>query len=241
MMKSPVAQYAVITANYWAFTLTDGALRMLVILYFHQLGFSPLNIALLFVLYELFGVITNLWGGWLGTKIGLNVTMQMGLTLQIVALAMLLVDTSLLTAFYVMVSQALSGIAKDLNKMSAKSTIKTLISDDQQLYRWVTLLTGSKNALKGVGFFLGGVLLAWLGFADTILSMVVMLSLILLASICLLNKRIGSTRYKAKFTDIFSNNANISIDLFILLFIQKRRCFKDKFCCFYVFHWWRNR
>lgn len=210
MMKSPVAQYAVITANYWAFTLTDGALRMLVILYFHQLGFSPLNIALLFVLYELFGVITNLWGGWLGARIGLNITMQVGLALQIIALTMLLVDTSLLTAFYVMVSQALSGIAKDLNKMSAKSTIKTLINDNQQLYRWVALLTGSKNALKGVGFFLGGILLAWLGFKGTIISMVIMLTVTLLASLCLLNKRIGSSQYKAKFTDVFSSNANIN-------------------------------
>jgi len=210
MMKSPVAQYAVITANYWAFTLTDGALRMLVILYFHQLGFSPLNIALLFVLYELFGVITNLWGGWLGARIGLNITMQVGLALQIIALAMLLVDTSLLTAFYVMVSQALSGVAKDLNKMSAKSTIKTLISNNQQLYRWVALLTGSKNALKGVGFFLGGVLLAWIGFKGTIISMVVMLTVTLLASLCLLRKRIGSSQYKAKFTDVFSSNANIN-------------------------------
>ena len=31
---------------YWAFTLTDGALRMLVVLHFHQLGYSPLEIAM---------------------------------------------------------------------------------------------------------------------------------------------------------------------------------------------------
>ncbi|MFT6221724.1 MAG: putative MFS family arabinose efflux permease, partial [Candidatus Endobugula sp.] len=126
-LSSPIGQYAVVTANYWAFTLTDGALRMLVVLYFHQLGFSPLHIAMLFVLYELFGVITNLWGGWIGARLGLHITMQAGLALQIIALMMLLVDTSMLTAVYVMITQALSGIAKDLNKMSAKSAIKTLV------------------------------------------------------------------------------------------------------------------
>jgi len=133
-LSSPTGQYAVITANYWGFTLTDGALRMLVVLYFHQLGYSPLTIAMLFVLYELFGVITNLWGGWLGAKLGLNVTMQMGLGLQIIALGMLLVDTSYLTAVYVMLSHVLTGIAKDLNKMSAKSTIKVLTTDKTRVY-----------------------------------------------------------------------------------------------------------
>ena len=126
MLQSSVGQYAVITVNYWAFTLTDGALRMLVILYFYQLGYSPFTIALLFILYELLGVITNGWGGWLGAKLGLNITMQCGLGLQIIALTMLLADPSALTPWYVMLSQALSGAAKDLNKMSAKSTIKNV-------------------------------------------------------------------------------------------------------------------
>ena len=130
-IKSPTAQYIIVTLNYWAFTLTDGALRMLVVLFFHGLGFSPLEIAGLFLLYEFFGVVTNLLGGWLATAIGLTITMQLGLTLQIIALCMLLVDSSMLTVAYVMVAQALSGIAKDLNKMSAKTSIKSLVPDDE--------------------------------------------------------------------------------------------------------------
>ena len=115
-LTAPVRQYLVVTGNYWAFTLTDGALRMLVVLYFHQLGYDALQIAMLFVLYELFGVITNLVGGYLGARLGLNRTMNLGLLLQILALAMLLVPDSQLTVLWVMSAQALSGIAKDLNK-----------------------------------------------------------------------------------------------------------------------------
>ena len=118
-----IRQYAIVTGNYWAFTLTDGALRMLVVLHFHQLGYSPLQIAALFLFYEIFGVITNLFGGYLGARIGLNRTMNIGLALQVIALVMLAVPTQLLSIPLVMSAQALSGIAKDLNKMSAKSSI----------------------------------------------------------------------------------------------------------------------
>jgi MFS family permease len=150
-LSPEIKQYLLITANYWAFTLTDGALRMLVVLHFHDLGYSPLDIALLFLFYEFFGVVTNLVGGWIGAHIGLNRTMNIGLGLQVFALAMLLVPGSLLTVPWVMAAQALSGIAKDLNKMSAKSSVKLLLPDAGQsrLYRLVALLTGSKNTLKG--------------------------------------------------------------------------------------------
>ncbi|MEJ6773375.1 MAG: MFS transporter, partial [Porticoccaceae bacterium] len=153
-MKSPAKQYICVTLSYWAFTLTDGALRMLVLLFFHGLGYSPVQIASLFLLYEFFGMVTNLYGGWLATRIGLTRTLQLGLAVQIISLVMLLKDPSLLTVAYVMVAQALSGIAKDLSKMSAKSSIKALVPDSAQgtLFRWIALLTGSKNALKGLGF-----------------------------------------------------------------------------------------
>ncbi len=169
-------QYAVITASYWAFTLTDGALRMLVVLYFHQLGYAPIEIAMLFVFYEFFGIVTNLFGGLMAARMGLAATLIAGLLLQVVALSMLLVDVAMLTVPYVMLAQALSGIAKDLNKMSAKSGIKAVVPDNSsahekgnsQLYRWVAALTGSKNALKGIGFFLGGFLLTRFGFHSSI-------------------------------------------------------------------------
>lgn len=211
-MKSPVQQYGVVTASYWAFTLTDGALRMLVILYFHQLGYSPLEVASLFLLYEFCGVITNLVGGWLATRMGLNTTMHFGLILQILALSMLLVDPEYLSVIYVMVAQAMSGIAKDLNKMSAKSSIKLLVPENApgKVYRWVSLLTGSKNTLKGAGFFLGAMLLTSLGFRGAIAIMAVGLVLVLLLSYLLLQKDLGKTAYKSKFTDIFSKSSAVN-------------------------------
>lgn len=211
-LPKSVAQYFVITASYWAFTLTDGALRMLVVLYFHGLGYSPLEVATLFLLYEFFGVVTNLVGGWLAARVGLNVTMHLGLAMQIIALAMLSVSTDLFGVGYVMFAQALSGIAKDLNKMSAKSSIKMLIPGDQQgrLYRWVALLTGSKNTLKGVGFFLGAVLMSTVGFRDATLYMALALVAVLLWSLYFLDRGAGRVDFKPKFSQIFSPSGSVN-------------------------------
>jgi MFS family permease len=217
--SADIKQYLIVTGNYWAFTLTDGALRMLVVLYFHQLGYSPLAVAMLFLFYEIFGVITNLLGGWLGARLGLNRTMNIGLFMQIVALAMLLVPTHYFTVVWVMAAQALSGIAKDLNKMSAKSAVKLLVPSHSEnndtaehtLFKWVAILTGSKNALKGVGFFLGGVLLTTLDFQGAIFAMVVMLTVVWLLSLVLLAQKLGKAKHKPKFTDIFSKSRAINV------------------------------
>ena len=208
-----VRQYALVTANYWAFTLTDGALRMLVVLHFHRLGYTPLQIALLFVFYEVFGVVTNLVGGWLGARIGLNRTMNLGLALQVAALSMLLVPAAALTVPWVMAAQAMSGVAKDLNKMSAKSSIKLLLPGDAQgtLYRWVAALTGSKNALKGVGFFLGGALLGTIGFRPAVAAMAAALALVWLASLALLRRDLGRATSKPKFRDVLSKSRAVNV------------------------------
>ncbi|MGI2136454.1 organoarsenical effux MFS transporter ArsJ [Shewanella baltica] len=220
LMQLPAAvrQYLLITFNYWSFTLTDGALRMLVVLHFHDLGYSPLAIAMLFLFYEIFGVVTNLIGGWLGARLGLNRTMNLGLGMQVFALAMLLVPAASLPLWlagvpWVMAAQALSGIAKDLNKMSAKSAIKLLVPKGEQgkLYQWVALLTGSKNALKGAGFFLGGALLALLGFELAIAAMAIMLGLVWLLSLVMLKKDLGKAKNKPKFTEIFSKSRSVNI------------------------------
>jgi predicted MFS family arabinose efflux permease len=210
-----VRQYLLITGNYWAFTLTDGALRMLVVLHFHQLGYSPLEVAMLFLFYEAFGVITNLVGGWLGARLGLNRTMNAGLALQIVALAMLMVPAAALTVPWVMAAQALSGIAKDLNKMSAKSAVKVLVPKDSasaqsSLYRWVAILTGSKNALKGAGFFLGGVLLTLIGFRGAMVVMASLLAVVLALSLWRLRADLGRQKRKPTFTEVFSKSRAIN-------------------------------
>ncbi|QBG37326.1 organoarsenical effux MFS transporter ArsJ [Litorilituus sediminis] len=211
-LSPQVKQYLIITGNYWAFTLTDGALRMLVVLYFHQLGYSPLNIAMLFLFYEFFGVVTNLVGGWLGARLGLNKTMNIGLAMQIVALGMLAAPSDYLTVAYVMAAQALSGIAKDLNKMSAKSSIKLLVKEgaEGKLYQWVAILTGSKNTLKGVGFFLGGLLLTLFEFTGAVTLMAACLLAVWLFSLMTLKAELGKAKNKAKFTDIFSKSAAIN-------------------------------
>lgn len=212
--------YALVTAAYWGFTVTDGALRMLVLLHFHQLGFSPVDLAFLFLLYEFFGVVTNLLGGWIGSRTGLRITLFAGLGLQIVALTMLSLmqsDWSTATSVaYVMASQALSGIAKDLTKMSSKSAVKLLVSGDgaeQQsaLFKWVAVLTGSKNALKGAGFFVGGLLLQEVGFRQSLWLMAGVLGLILIVTLLTLKADLGRSKAKVKFAQLFSKSRAINV------------------------------
>jgi len=211
-LPESLRQYMVVTMAYWSFTLTDGALRMLVLLYFYQLGYSPFEVALLFVLYELFGVITNLLGGWIGARFGLHRTLYAGMLLQIVALLMLTVPDAWLTVIYVMMAQALSGIAKDLNKMSAKSSVKLLVPSGEsgRLFKWVAALTGSKNALKGVGFFIGSALLATIGFRAGMLAMAVWIAVFLILSLLLLKKGIGQAKHKPPFKRILSKSRSVN-------------------------------
>lgn len=214
---SAIRNYILVTIAYWAFTLTDGALRMLVLLHFHDLGYTPVQLAFLFLFYEFFGVVTNLVGGWLASRMGLRVTLLGGLALQVLALVMLgLVAPSwskAVSVAYVMGAQSLSGIAKDLTKMSSKSTIKLLVPEDQSssLFRWVAVLTGSKNALKGAGFFLGGFLLAALGYTVSLFAMSIGLGLVLVGALVSLPRELGKSKAKRKFKGILSKTRDVNV------------------------------
>ena len=203
-----------VTGAYWTDTLVDGAIRTLVLFYFDQLGYTPLQVASLFVFYEIAGIVTNLVGGWLAARLGLKVTLFMGLAIQVLALCMLgFAPPSLLVVPYVMASQALSGIAKDLTKMSSKSAVKLVVPEDDQssLYRWVAILTGSKNALKGVGFFLGGLLLTLFGFQTAVLALAALVLTALIATSSLMRGHLGRPDKTAKFKQMFSNNRAVNI------------------------------
>lgn len=212
-----ITSYGLVTAAYWGFTLTDGALRMLVLLYFYRLGYSPLEVAFLFVLYEFFGIVTNFIGGWIGSRFGLKLTLFSGLGIQIVALSMLaLLPTTWpqwAAIAYVMTSQSLSGIAKDLTKMSSKSAIKLVVPPNAEgtLFKWVAILTGSKNALKGVGFFLGCTLLTTVGFSHSLWIMVVGLGIVLALSGLFLKRDMGKTKDKVPFKELFSKTPAINV------------------------------
>ena len=214
--QAGVRNYALVTAAYWGFTVTDGALRMLVLLYFHTLGYTPLEVAMLFLFYEIFGIITNLFGGWIGARFGVKLTLYGGIAFQIVSLLLLTpVNENWAIALavpYVMFAQALSGIAKDLTKMSSKSAIRLVIPKEAQssLFKWVAVLTGSKNALKGVGFFLGGLLLSTFGYANALVIMAVGLSVILLSSRWL-PAGMGKIKTKVKFRQLFSKSPEINV------------------------------
>jgi predicted MFS family arabinose efflux permease len=214
---SALRNYVLVTSAYWAFTLTDGALRMLVLLHFHELGYSPVQLAFLFLFYEFFGIVTNLVGGFIAARMGLKVTLTGGLILQVFALGMLSFVSRgwsiSVSVAYVMAAQALSGIAKDLTKMSAKSSIKVLVPDGQgsTLFKWVAILTGSKNALKGAGFFLGGLLLATLGFQWALWCMAGALIVTFLGSQLSLPAELGRAKAKPKFKGLLSKNRQVNI------------------------------
>ncbi len=214
LKRGDLRNYLLVTGAYWADTLVDGATRTLVLFYFDRLGYSPLQVASLFALYEVAGVVTNLLGGWLAARLGLKVTLFMGLAVQIAALLMLgFAPASLLVVPYVMASQALSGIAKDLTKMSSKSAVKLVVpeGDQSSLYRWVAILTGSKNALKGVGFFLGGLLLTLVGFRATLLILAAFVLVALVLASRLIQGHLGRPDRTAKFTQMFSNSRAVNV------------------------------
>jgi hypothetical protein len=197
-----LSAYIAVTAAYWAFMLTDGALRMLVLLHFHTLGFSPVQLAYLFVLYEIAGMVTNLSAGWIAARFGLTSTLYAGLGLQVLALVAL---AQLDPAWTVAVS------AKDLAKMSSKSAVKLLApTQDGGLFRWVAVLTGSKNAVKGLGFLLGAALLAGIGFTGALWAMAAVLAVILVAVALAMPPGLPAGRKGAKFSEVFSKSANVN-------------------------------
>ena len=210
-----LSAYIAVTAAYWAFMLTDGALRMLVLLHFHTLGFSPVQLAYLFVLYEIAGMVTNLSAGWIAARFGLAATLYAGLGIQVVALiALAQLDPGWAvgaSVAYVMAVQGASGVAKDLAKMSSKSAVKLLApAQGDGLFRWVALLTGSKNAVKGLGFLLGAALLAGLGFTVSVIAMALVLAAILAAVVAFMPAGLPRGRKGAKFSEVFSKSANVN-------------------------------
>ncbi len=205
--------YVLVTAGYWVFTVTDGALRMLVLLHFNELGYSPVAIAFLFLAYEFMGILTNLLGGWVGSRRGLNRTLVAGLGLQIVALLALTLESPSwerwLSVTFVMAMQALSGVAKDLTKMSSKSAVKT-VAGEGSLFRLVAILTGSKNALKGVGFFVGAALLSWLGYDGALVTMAAAIAVTVVALLVLLNEDIGKSKRKPPLRSVLTKSSAIN-------------------------------
>ena len=212
--RGDLRNYAIVTGAYWADTIADGAIRVLVLFYFYELGYTPFEVASLFLFYEVFGIVTNLVGGWLAARLGLKATLVGGLSTQILALSLLaFAPESWLVVPYVMVAQALSGIAKDLTKMSSKSAVKLVVPEDSSsdLYRWVAILTGSKNALKGVGFFVGGLLLTITSFQTALLILAAMVASALVGTLVLMRGTLGRPNKKAKFSQMFSNSRAVNI------------------------------
>lgn len=223
-MHHAARNYAIVTASYWGFTLTDGALRMLVLLHFYQLGYSPFTLAFLFLLYEAAGVLANLVGGWLATRYGITRMLTVGLTTQIVGFSVLsMLDpgwTAAMSVAWVVVAQGICGVAKDLTKTASKSAIKVTqaaaiaqqgAGDSGQLFKWVAWFTGSKNAMKGFGFFLGGVLLQTLGFQGSLWLMAALLAVVLLAVVSALPKMMGKSKASKSAKELFAKNAGINV------------------------------
>ncbi len=218
-MQHAARNYAIVTAAYWGFTLTDGALRMLVLLHFYRLGYSPFTLAFLFLLYEAAGVVANLIGGWLATRYGITRMLAVGLITQIAGFTLLSMLqpgwTALMSVAWVVAAQGVCGVAKDLTKTASKSAIKVTAAAAKeesagQLFRWVAWFTGSKNAMKGVGFFLGGLLLETLGFSRSLWAMAGLLALVLLGVLTLLPPMMGKGKASKSARELFAKNPGIN-------------------------------
>lgn len=218
-MQHAARNYAIVTAAYWGFTLTDGALRMLVLLHFYRLGYSPFTLAFLFLLYEAAGILANLIGGWLATRYGITRMLTVGLTTQILGFSVLSMLnptwTVAMSVAWVVLAQGICGVAKDLTKTASKSAIKVTQAaakeqDNGQLFKWVAWFTGSKNAMKGFGFFLGGVLLQTLGFQGSLWLMAGLLAVVLLGVVTSLPTMMGKSKASKSAKELFAKNAGIN-------------------------------
>lgn len=212
--------YAIVTAAYWGFTLTDGALRMLVLLHFYGLGYSPFTLAFLFLLYEAAGIVANFVGGWLATRYGITRMLTVGLVTQIIGFTVLsFLDptwSAAMSVAWVVLAQGICGVAKDLTKTASKSAIK--VTADQaknqgsgQLFEWVAWFTGSKNAMKGIGFFLGGLLLQTLGFQQALWAMAALLALVLVGVVSSLPQMMGKSKASKSAKELFAKNTGVNV------------------------------
>ena len=213
---SSVRNYAIVTASYMSFTLTDGALRMLVLLHFYQLGYTPFTLAFLFLLYETAGIFANLGGGWLALRFGIPRMLAVGMTLQIVGLLMLsALDpawSATASVIYVVLAQGIAGVAKDLTKTASKSAIKASSQQGAgQLFKWVAWFTGSKNAMKGIGFFVGGALLQYVGFRNALWLMAGLLLVVLACMLTALPRTLGKAKSSKSFRELFAKTPAINL------------------------------
>ncbi len=219
-MNTAERNYAIVTAAYWGFTLTDGALRMLVLLHFYQLGYSPFTLAFLFLLYEAAGIVANFVGGWLATRYGITRMLTVGLVTQIIGFTVLsFLDpgwSAAMSVAWVVLAQGICGVAKDLTKTASKSAIK--VTADQaknqgsgQLFKWVAFFTGSKNAMKGVGFFMGGLLLQTLGFQHALWAMAALLALVLVGVVTSLPQMMGKNKASKSAKELFAKNTGVNV------------------------------
>lgn len=208
--------YAIVTAAYWGFTLTDGALRMLVLLHFYKLGYSPFTLAFLFLLYEAAGVLANLVGGWLATRHGISRMLSIGLVLQITGFLLLSLLspawTAAMSVAWVVLAQGICGVAKDLTKTASKSAIKLTAGDASgRLFRWVAWFTGSKNAMKGFGFFLGGLLLEALGFRGALWTMAALLGCVLAGVLAFVPPLMGRAKASKSLRELFAKSRGVNL------------------------------
>ncbi|MBI3196585.1 MAG: organoarsenical effux MFS transporter ArsJ [Rhodospirillales bacterium] len=215
-MAPAVRDYLIVTASYWCFTLVDGALRMLVLLHFFKLGYSPFTLAFLFLLYEFAGIVANLAGGWLATRFGIPRMLAAGQTLQIAGLAMLsALDpawTAAASVAWVVAAQGIAGLAKDFTKTASKSAIKATAAEGSgQLFKWVAYFTGSKNAMKGIGFFVGGLLLDLIGFTPALWLMAGLIGVILVAGLSLLPRQLGKAKPSRTMRELFAKSRSVNL------------------------------
>ena len=215
--------FLIITNTYLFFSLTDGAIRMIVLLHFFHLGFSPLSLAFLFLLYELVGVITNLVGGWFASFYGIKRMFTFGVLLQIFGLFFLSFYSPSWEIYssiiWVMIAQGISGIAKDISKTSSKSAIKIVSGDGKGiLFKWVSWFTGLKNASKGLGFFVGSLLIEIIGFQYSLYILIFFLS-ICLFFLFFLDSEIGVLKTSKNLKQFFSKSKNINILSIARLFL----------------------
>jgi MFS family permease len=232
VLSHALRPFVIISSSYLLFTITDGAIRMIVLLHAYNKSFSALEVSITFTLYELAGVFTNLAAGFMGAKWGIKLTLISGLSLQLLSYGLLFAWqddwTKRESIIFVTVAQMFAGIAKDLTKLGGKTVTKLVTPEQKEthLFKLVSLITGWKNSLKGVGYFLGSALLS----VSYELALGFMMGLVVLAmpwAILGLDKSLGTAKKRnASWKEVFNlENRRLNILSLARLFLFASRDF----------------
>jgi len=161
-MESHKRAITIVALGYWSAALTNGALRVIVPIYFASVGVSISKIAFLFFLFKFAEIFAPMGIGVMLNRLGYKRTFIAGLVVH-----------SVISSFYMVPSFVLLYIERFVRgllymaDMSAVYVKHFSLKEKQRFL--INMILGLKEASKGIGMIGGGLLIAVLPIENTLL------------------------------------------------------------------------